>query len=213
MVSEKVVTGMTSADGQNFFTLEKQGQTWTLVDLIIPLHLNDFPATTRMTTRSEDDIWSHATRDFAQVIEEEKLVPGTRNWLNKTDNKPQGVELTFIDAKAKQPRLRLMYRLSDMALVLYSRDPKNSPLQGLAIPGFLPRQIEPVSIPESYGVERIGSQGYDSDSRGDAENSVRMPSAAQIFSIGACLAGLGAIGFLLLTTVAQSIKVQRLIRK
>ncbi|UOX39757.1 hypothetical protein [Aphanizomenon phage Yong-DA] len=189
-------TGLAVVDGQVFFTLEKKGQTWEIRDLTIPLTSQEVMASGRRQFVSEKDAWLQGSADFAEEIAARGLVPYKISWMRLASHPRHGVELIYKHPKNAASKLRLIYRTSDLSLVLYSKDPDGSPIKGLSFPGTMPRHIEAIDV------------------KNDEESeSSPFPTLAQISSTGVCLAGLGAIAFLLISSVTQSIKVQRLIQK
>lgn len=189
-------TGLAIVDGQVFFTLEKRGKTWEIRDLTIPLNSQEVMATSGQRFVSEKDAWQQGSSDFAEEIAARGLVPYKINWLRLSASTKHGFELIYKHPKNAASKLRLIYRTSDLSLVLYSKDPDGSPIKGLSLPGSMPRHIEPIEV----------------DAGQDSENGP-FPTLAQASSTGFCLAGLGAIAFLLISSVTQSIKVQKLIQK
>jgi hypothetical protein len=189
-------TCLAVVDGQVFFTLEKKGQIWEVRDLTIPLTSQEVMTTGGQRFVSEKDAWLQGSSDFAEEITARGLVPYKINWLRLVASPRHGFELIYKHPKNAASKLRLIYRTSDLSLVLYSKDPDGSPIKGLSLPGSMPRHIEPIDV----------KSGEDSESS-------PFPTLAQASSAGVCLAGLGAVAFLLISSVTQSIKVQKLIQK
>lgn len=194
--SETLWTGLAHSDGQIFFTVQKVQDKWTVKDLTIPLNSYDVVGIHAPRFLTEEKAWQHGSQDFAAEISARGLQPYKLNWLTLTNNAKQGVELIYRHAKSTESQLRLIYRTSDLGLVLYSSSPETSPIRGLTTPGHMPRHIEPVET-SSYA----------------EPEPFKLPSFTEICSAGFCLAGLGAVVFLLISSVTQSLKVQSLIEK